>query len=311
MKVFYIDCALGSAICSIPSLIKYQQNHLNDEWYVIMRQPDITFGIKELQNKTFYPDSPGIWEHIFLRTDDLVTIKPYFNPNYYKQRINIAESYDELINKTTNHNDLNYATLKISPEERDSGRETINAIKNGSNKKTVIIQPFGSTCIKTYNSLSVFDHTYRSFSKKLFLKILNKLSKKYNFIYFGHTELIDETFEKNFFMFDKELTHREWFSIFSQSDYFVGCDSSGKHIFRSLNLPGTVIFGSGIPAQASYPNHFHIIKKETETYFIPYDIYMDYGFDRLNRLNEESINFTDSEINNICDAIEFEIESKT
>lgn len=308
MKVFYVDCALGSAVCSIPSLLKYQHDHPNDDWYVIMRQSDITFGIKELQSRTFHPDSPGIWEHIFLRADDLLPIKPYFNPNYYKEKINLVESYNELINETTNHGNLNYVTLKISPQERESGRETINSIKNGSTKKTVIIQPFGSTCNPTNNSLSVFDRTYRSLTKNTFLKIVDKLSTKYNFVYFGPNELIDETFEKKFFMFDNEINRRDWFSIFSQSDYFIGCDSSGQHISRAFNIPGTVIFGSSNPKSVSYPDYFHIIKKEVDTHFVPYDIYMDYGFDRINRLNEGSNEFTDSEINDICDSIEFEIE---
>jgi hypothetical protein len=74
MKIINIDGGIGRVITALPALLKYHQNHLNEEWYVsIMGWDYIPLGIPQLQERSFNPDTKGVWENIFLKADKIVS----------------------------------------------------------------------------------------------------------------------------------------------------------------------------------------------------------------------------------------------
>ena len=52
MKIINIDGGIGRVITALPALLKYYQNHPNEEWYVsIMGWDYIPLGIPQLQER--------------------------------------------------------------------------------------------------------------------------------------------------------------------------------------------------------------------------------------------------------------------
>ena len=104
---------------------------------------------------------------------------------------------------------------------------------------------------------------------------------------------------------------RQWAGIVKLSDYFIGVDSVGQHIARSVNTPGTVIIGSTFPINTSYPNYFNIIEKNVEKKYSPIRI-SNFESSLNNRLNEATMQFSEKEINdmfiNICKDIEKKVK---
>ena len=99
MKIINIDGGIGRIITALPALLKYCQNHLNEEWYVsIMGWDYVPLGIPELQERTFNPETKGTWKNIFMKADEVISPEPYRLPNFYKGKISLAEAFDEIIN---------------------------------------------------------------------------------------------------------------------------------------------------------------------------------------------------------------------
>lgn len=74
MKIINIDGGIGRVITALPALLKYHQNHLNKEWYLsIMGWDYVPLGIPQLQERSFNPDTKGVWENIFLKADEIVS----------------------------------------------------------------------------------------------------------------------------------------------------------------------------------------------------------------------------------------------
>ena len=47
---------------------------------------------------------------------------------------------------------------------------------------------------------------------------------------------------------------RDWAGYIKFADHFLGCDSVGQHLAKSVNQRSTVIMGGTFPINASYPN---------------------------------------------------------
>jgi hypothetical protein len=78
---------------------------------------------------------------------------------------------------------------------------------------------------------------------------------------------------------------------------------------RAVGTPGSVIFGSTFPINTSYPDYFNIIDKGNAKKYSPIRIT---GLDVMlsNRLNENSMNFSDIELNALFNSIVADIERK-
>jgi hypothetical protein len=303
--VFMIDGGAGRAIASIPALIKY--NKTNSDFLVLVNGWDTLYwGIPELQDKVFNPDQKGAFEQFLLDADRVISPEPYRVPGYFKQEKSLAEAFDYLINETDDHSDLEIPTLKTNRNEEVQAANFIQQVKQQQQKqKTIVIQPFGRSMEKPSENI-LLDQSSRSINPDTYLKLVKKLSTKYNLVLFA---------EKNFWMeqdtytMKPEADLRMWSAFIDAADYFIGCDSVGQHMARALNKPGTVIIGSTFAINTTYPNYFNIIERDTPKVYSPIRISGLEGH-LADRLNESTVEFTDDEINKMYESIVKDIEKK-
>lgn len=304
MKIINIDGGIGRVITALPALLKYYQNNSNQEWYVsIVGWDYIPLGIPELQERTFNPDTKSVWENYFMKASEVISPEPYRLPNFYKGKISLAEAFDEIINQTDDHSDLNYETLNLSHAEIRKGQEIIyKAYETQGKEQTIVINPYGSTA--QICPLGVYDDSLRSIPENMFNQLCEFLAEDYNIIYMGYSHLLSEN---NRFVYvpQPEIHIREWMGVISQVDYLIGCDSVGQHIARATGTQGCVIMGGTDAINMSYPDYFRIIQRKKPTYS-PMRI-SGFQSNLAERLNKECIEYTDDEILNIYEKIKKDI----
>ena len=131
------------------------------------------------------------------------------------------------------------------------------------------------------------------------------LGQRYNILFFGEQQFrlrednITGTFSGNL---------RSWASLIDAADYFVGCDSVGQHMARATNTPGTVIVGSTFPENSTYPNYFNVISKNVKKRYSPIRI-SNTDSHLADRMNEQTVDFSDDEINQIAGMISSHLDS--
>ena len=303
--VFMIDGGAGRAIASIPAFIKY--NKTNSNFRILVYGWDTLYwGIPELQDKVFNPDQKGAFEQFFLDADRVISPEPYRVPGYFKQEKSLAEAFDYLINETDDHSDLSIPVLKTNRNEEVQAANLMQQVKQQQQKqKTIVIQPFGRSVEKPSENV-LLDQSSRSINPDTYLKLVKKLSTKYNLVLFA---------EKNFWMeqdtytMKPEADLRMWSAFIDAADYFIGCDSVGQHIARAFNKPGTVVLGSTFAINTTYPNYFNIIERDTPKVYSPIRISNLEGH-LADRINESTVEFTDEEINKMYESIVKDIEKK-
>lgn len=305
-KVFWIDGGAGRAVAAIPALLKYHRLNPGADWAVLVAAWDFLYwGIPELQDRTYGIDTKGIFDNVVKNADQIITPEPYRNPSYFRQEISLVQAFDREINNTTDHSDLGIPSMILNRQEKLVAENTISDLKNMQKRpKTVIFQPFGRGA--KLDRDAVVDEESRSLSKKDYLFLVRKLSQKYNMIFFGEPDfqLKEDTYAQKY-----TCDLRQWAALIAEADYFVGVDSVGQHMARAVGTPGTVIFGSTFPVNTSYPDYFNIIDTGKFKKYSPIRIA---GLDVMlsNRLNENSMNFSDKELNEIYNSIVSDIERK-
>lgn len=310
-KVFYIDGGAGRVIAAIPALLKYDRLNPNTDWNIVIPGWDsLYWSIPELQDRTYSFDTKGLYENILLKADSVITPEPYKNPDYYKQKISLAEAFDREINQTTDHSDLTPPILIFNKYETNTSLVTLKDVKNKQKKsKTIIIQPFGRGAKPIEKNqqeqiTKVDDEESRSLTSESYLYLVKKLALKFNVIFFGEPsfQLAQDTYTEKF---NTDL--RQWASLIDNVDYFVGVDSVGQHMARASGIPGTIIFGSTFPVNTSYPDYFQIIEKPGVKKYSPIRM-ANFDCVLANRLNEKCMDFTNEELDNIfkliCDDID-------
>ena len=306
-KVFYLDGGAGRIIAAIPAFLKYAKLHKDENWSILIPAWDYLYwGIPELQDRTFGIDTKGIFDTHLKDADIIITVEPYRVPGYYNQKLSMSQAIDLQINETTDHSDLPSPVLITNKSEKAFAKKALEDIKKSQQKaKTIVFQPFGRGA-KVSNG-QVFDDEARSLSSTDYLFIAKKLAAKYNIVFFGEQDyqVKADTFSAKF---GGDI--RTWISLVEQADYFVGCDSLGQHIARSVNTKGSVIFGSTFPVNTSYPDYFNIIENTAHKKYSPIRIT---GLDTMlaNRLNENCMTFTEVELTNIYESIVKDIEKGT
>ena len=306
MKIINIDGGIGRVITALPALLKYHKNYPNEKWYVsIMGWDYVTLGIPELQERTINPDTKGSWENYFMKANEVISPEPYRLPNFYKGKISLAEAFDEIINETEDHDNLNYETLNLSHAEIRKGQEIIyKAYEAQGKEQTIVINPYGSTA--QVCPLGVYDDSLRSIPENMFEKLCELLSEDYNIIYMGYSHLISNNV-KSIYVPQPDLHIREWMGVISQVDYLVGCDSVGQHIARATGTLGCVIMCGTNPTNMSYPDYFRIIQRK-EAVYSPMRI-SGLQSNLAERLNKECIEYTDDEILEICENVKNDLKN--
>jgi ADP-heptose:LPS heptosyltransferase len=308
--VFVIDGGAGRAATSIPALLKYGIKNPQDDFKICIHGWDtLLWGIPELQDRVFNIDNKGIFENIFLEATKVVTPEPYRLPAYYKQKKNLCQAFDSIINNTDDHSDLPNLKFVLSKAEEVSALSAISQAaeqeKSRKNKLNIVIQPWGSTAKKVGSY--VIDDSSRSLTNETYLKLVKKLTEKYNLYYFGDRSICPEE-DKFTLKYDGDL--RFWLSLIEASDYFIGCDSVGQHFARGLNKPGTIILGSTFAENISYPDFFNIFEKKGGVK--KYSPLRINGIDShlADRLNDTRMDFSDKEIDELIKNIEKDISIK-
>ena len=306
MKIFYLDGGAGRIIAAIPAFLKYAKLHPTEDWSILIPAWDYLYwGIPELQDRTFGIDTKGIFNNLVKNCTEIVTVEPYRIPGYFNQKLSMAEAIDEQVNGTTDHSDLLPPVIVLNKTENEFGKKAIADIKVAQKKqKTIIFQPFGRGAKADKSTDTVADDEARSLSSADYLSLARRLAAKYNIIFFGEQDfnLKADTFSAKF-----QGDIRMWAALVDKADYFVGCDSLGQHLARGLNTRGTVIFGSTFPINTSYPDYFNIIENKNHKKYSPIRIT---GLDTMlaNRLNENSMTFTSTELDAIYTSIVADIE---
>ena len=300
--VITLDGGLGRIITSIPALLKYHKNHPDEEWYITIPGWDfITWGFPELQERTFSPDTKGVF-NLFLKADRVISPEPYRLPAYYRNEISLREAFDVCINDSTDRSDLPPMQLNISMQEKRTAYDIIKRSKKKPQGKTIVIQPYGSTA--TPHPSGVFDDSLRSMPKKMLDYFIDNLSKNYNLIYMGAKDFHDIRTYKP----DPDPSLREWAAIIEAADYFIGCDSCGQHMCKAFDKKASVMITGTHKTNTTY-NDFHIIERD-----VPYfpDSMRISGFHAhmASRLNEPRIQFTQEEIEKAYQEIVENIEGK-
>ena len=305
-KVFWIDGGAGRAIAAIPALKKYARLHPDEDWAVLVAAWDFLYwGIPELQDRAYGIDTKGVFDNVVKDADQLITPEPYRLPAYFRQEISLVQAFDREINNTTDHSDLNVPDMVFNKSEMTVAQNTIADLKNiQKRQKTVIFQPFGRGAKKDRET--VVDEESRSLSQKDYLFLVKKLAARYNMIFFGEPDfqLQQDTFAQKY-----TCDLRQWAALIKEADYFIGVDSVGQHMARAVGTPGTIIFGSTFPVNTSYPDYFQILENSKAKKYSPIRIT---GLDVMlaNRLNENTISYSDVELNELYNKIVADIEKK-
>jgi len=311
-KVFIIDGGAGRVVTSIPAFLKYHKNHPDENWKILVAGWDMMFwNIPELQDRVFNLETKGSFDNYIKSADLIVSPEPYRLPSYFRQEKSLAQAFDEIINETNDHSDLEPARLVVSEKERMFAKTWIDGLKQQQgNKKVVVIQPFGQGSGRPFipQNNQIVDFERRSLDPKDYLKIVKILSQKYCLLFFGPSEL---TIPEDKYTIKNHSDLRTWIATIQQADYLIGVDSLGQHIARSVGTPGSVLFGSTFPINTSYPDYFFIFDKDKKNRnYTPIRINM-YDSDMSNRMNEKCMRFTDTEIKKMCEAIDQDIQKKT
>jgi len=307
-KAIFIDGGAGRVIAAIPALLKLVKNNPDDDIRIFVSGWDtLIWGIPELQNITHSPDVKGNFESRIKDVDVTLSPEPYRLPSYYNLKTSLVEAFDEIINETNDHSDLEPPKLVLSKMEEKQAAGMIAQVKSEQQKqKTIVIQPYGRSAQRV-DQVDIIDQSSRSLEPHIYLKLVKKLSTKYNLIFFGEEQFHHP---EDSYTFKANIDLRGWASVIESADYFVGCDSVGQHMARALNKPGTVIIGSTFPINTTYPDYFNIYeKKNVVKEYSPIRIS---GFEShlVDRINDRCMEFNDSEIDELYKSIVMDIEKK-
>jgi ADP-heptose:LPS heptosyltransferase len=292
--VFMISGGAGRVVAAIPALEKYERLNPDDNFKVIIHGWEQLFwSHPTLQKRTLSIGQKGIFEDI-IRESNLVVPEPYHRHSYYNQQTSLAEAFDEEINKTDDHSDLEPPNLYIQSQERYIVRGLLNEEKAKRNQdKVIVFQPYGSG-MGIVNGRP-YDASMRSLDVDDYLKLGKELSKHAVIVFFGPKELQHpgDDFSVNFH--DKNPDLRMYMSLIAESDYLVGCDSVGQHMAMAFRKPGTVFMGSTFEKNVTYPDHFRIIRNGMVPTYNPIRIG---GIDSemADRMNDRIMNFTDAQL---------------
>ena len=193
---FIIDGGIGRVICAQPALKKFIDKHGPDNLIGVSGWDGVFWGDPVLQPVTYNIDNKGVFEN-FIKPRNIISPEPYRLWSYYNQKKDLIKCFDEIINQTHDHSDLKNPELFLTKQEELFAFNLIEDIKKqkGSDKKIVVIQPFGRSAAIQNNVM--IDGSSRSLNFNDYQKLIKKLSK------FCHIFLFAE---KQFFFDDDQIS---------------------------------------------------------------------------------------------------------
>ena len=166
-KVIYIDGGAGRAIAALPALEKLVKNKKPDDdiKLIVMGWDNLYWGNQLLQDITFSADTKGIFDLVVKDADKYISPEPYKLPEYYNQKVSLAEAFDIEINGTHDHSDLPSLKMHTSKAEEKNAANLIADVKMQQKKdKTLIIQPYGRSA--RVDRADIIDDSSRLASQK-------------------------------------------------------------------------------------------------------------------------------------------------
>jgi hypothetical protein len=301
MKVFIIDGGAGRAIASMPALRKYARLNPDSNFYIFTYWDSLFYGDPVLHSKCYPPNTKGFFHNI-VKNNEIVHPEPYFLKSYYNQETSLAEAFDEIINCTTDHSDLNEYFLAVTEPEKNFAVALVNELKQRSGTdKVIVYQPFGSGC--NADNGVVTDVSNRSLKYNDALDLACNLSERAAILYFG-PQFIPDNHPKIYNLFHHSPDLRMFSAVISQCDLFVGIDSVGQHMARAHDKPGVIVLGSTFEKNVSYADYdkftFYRRKKHLPEY-VPLRI-SDFEMNLANIVNSMLMNFNEKDLKKIRDA---------
>jgi len=308
-KIFIINGGAGRVITAIPALEKYHRLNPTDDFRIIVHGwESLYWSHPVLQPRTIGIHQKDVFEQ-YIKPRQTICPEPYYQYDYYNQKISLAEAFDREINNTQDHSDLTKPNLYLSSYEKNSVNRIITEFKTKQNKaKVIVFQPYGSSMQMMNNR--PFDSTHRSLDPDDYLFMIEQLSKDSLLFYFGPAEFRHpgDQISVDLKNFNPDL--RMFMALISECDYFVGCDSVGQHMAMAFNKPGAIFMGSTFEKNVTYPKHFKIFRnnKKQPTYSPIRFGGVDSEF--TDRLNDGIMTFTKDDLKHYCNIINFDLYSE-
>lgn len=295
-KAFFINGGAGRVITSIPALEKYAESH---DDFVIVAEGGMNFYKSHPTLHKYAYDNwhKGLFEDK-LKDRDCVSPEPYRRWHYYNQKCSLAQAFDMEINGLEEPRDLPAPNIKLSKYEAIAALNTVEEVKAKTGKdKVIVVQPFGRGV--EVQGEYIIDATSRSFHLSYLVDIINNLREDYAVIIMSEFQ----------FPVDKDASKipcgwpqtdiRTWAGIIENADHFLGCDSVGQHIAKSVGTTVTAVIGSTYPINISYPNDpsFDIIDLgEGKRTFSPIRLTIE---DYQDMMNDECMEMTEDDIKKV------------
>jgi hypothetical protein len=288
-KTLIIDGGLGRVITAIPALEDFVKAN-SDTTIITHGWTQIFWGNKILADCVFDSQTKGLYQRI--KDTKIVKPEPYYNTNFLNERINMAQAFYEEINGG------NGEGLQLIPKLYFTKSELMNASKViDAFRKTIIFQPFGSNA--KYENGRIIDDTNRSLSLDVAGAILIELRRA------GHQVILMDSkgaFNNTQYENLDNMEYRNCAAVIASAEYFIGVDSSGQHIARATNRPGTVIFGGTSAINFCYPTWFKIVQKHSPTAYVPFRT-CEFDYWLANIQNNDMMDYSHGEIRKMCEDI--------
>jgi hypothetical protein len=298
---FIINGGAGRVITAIPALEKFARlNPKNDFRVIVHGWQDLYWSHALLQPRTVGIHQKNVFTE-YVKDRHLVCPEPYYQFDYYNQKISLAQAFDREINQTTQHDDLTKPHMYISTYERLSVQRIIQEFREIHKKnRVVVIQPYGST-MNLQNNIP-FDQSHRSLKPEHYLKIGQHLHDRDCVVFFfGPKEFRhpNDTFSADLTRFSPDL--RMFQALIAEADYFIGCDSVGQHMARAFDKPGSIFMGSTFEKNVSYPDHFRIFRKQGHTPVYSPIRLGGVDSDFTDRLNDGIMDYAHADVDRWCE----------
>ena len=296
-KVFFINGGAGRVIASIPALEKYAETH---DDFVIVAEGGMNFfkGHPVLDKYAYDHWHKNLFEDK-IKHRDCMTPEPYRRWHYYNQKCNIAQAYDMEINGLDEPRDLPTPKIKLSKTEAINAINLVEQIKAKTKKdKVIVVQPFGRGA--EVQGEFIIDQSSRSFHQRDIVEVINNLRKDYGVIIMSEFQFVVDPPESNMIPCAwPQADIRVWAGIIECADHFLGCDSVGQHIAKSVNTTVTTVIGATFPVNISYPEdrNFDIIDiGEGKRVFQPLRLTAE---DYQDMMNDECMEMTDEDVKKV------------
>ena len=251
--IFYLDGGAGRVLCAIPALEYYAMN--NYDFSIITYLKKEFFKENTILEKyTHDLDETGLFDNI-IQTGEMIKLEPYFRYEYYNQECSLIQAFDLEINGGYCIGNKS-PSLYFSKTEESDNKRNVREIKEKQPRKDkgkpiLVFQPFGASA-QLFDD-GIFDYTNRSFVMENVVDLVQLLRKDYLILWMGNLRLNISNHE-NPILYVDEMSLREWAGYIKYADHFLGCDSVGQHLAKSVGQTATVVIGSTYPINISYPN---------------------------------------------------------